>query len=67
MVGERSLRVRNLPPLPIASPSRLELPFGGETVTVRKVAGDEELRGYVTRVMPSATTPTSVTEGVQTR
>ena len=40
----------------------LSLPSVGETVTVRKAGGDDERRGYVTRVMPWATTPISVTE-----
>ena len=40
----------------------LSLPLVGETVTVRKVGGDDQRRGYVTRVVPSATTPISVTE-----
>lgn len=40
----------------------LSLPSVGDTVSVRKVGGDEERRGYVTRVVPSAVTPISVTE-----
>ena len=40
----------------------LSLPSVGETVNVRKVGGGEERRGYVTRVVPSAITPISVTE-----
>lgn len=40
----------------------LSLPSVGETVSVRKIDGDAERRGYVTRVMPSAMTPISVTE-----
>jgi hypothetical protein len=40
----------------------LSLPLVGETVTVRKAGRDEERRGYVTRVMPWATTPISVTD-----
>jgi hypothetical protein len=38
------------------------LPSVGERIDVRKVGGGEELRGYVTRVVPSAMTPISVTE-----
>jgi hypothetical protein len=40
----------------------LSLPSVGDTVSVREVGGDEERRGYVTRVVPSAMTPISVTE-----
>ena len=38
------------------------LPSVGETISVRKVVGGNEVRGYVTRVVPSALTPISVTE-----
>lgn len=42
-----------------------QLPYVGETIPLRKVvdpAGGGEVRGYVTRVDPSAGTPISVTE-----
>ena len=39
----------------------LSLPSVGETVSVRKVGGGEERRGYVTRVVACAMTPISVT------
>ena len=38
------------------------LPSVGDSVSVRKVDGGEERRGYVTRVVASAMTPISVTE-----
>jgi len=38
------------------------LPSVGETVNVRKMDGSDARRGYVTRVVPSAGTPISVTE-----
>ena len=40
----------------------LSLPSVGERVNVRRVGTGEERRGYVTRVVPSALTPISVTE-----
>ena len=40
----------------------LSLPSVGETINVRKVGGSDEVRGYVTRVVPSAVTPISVME-----
>jgi hypothetical protein len=39
----------------------LSLPSVGETINVRKVGGGGRSRGYVTRVVPAALTPISVT------
>jgi hypothetical protein len=39
----------------------LSLPEVGETINVRKAGADGRIRGYVTRVVPSAFTPISVT------
>ena len=38
------------------------LPYVGDTITLRKVLGGGEARGYVTRVNPSADTPIAVME-----
>ena len=42
----------------------LSLPSVGETIDVRGVDGGRPIRGYVTRVAPSASTPISVTGSV---
>jgi hypothetical protein len=38
------------------------LPFVGETIPLRRVAGGEAAHGYVTRVRPASDTPIAVME-----